>query len=123
MADPVKDEVKAATGILGSKLAAAISGITVVGALGLGWVALKALEADAQERIDAGIIVISATVAPVKAQAEATQKQLDRYQAEVTAVVVRHEAYEARQEIKMDKLFERFAITNPAPRPSDAGTP
>jgi len=114
-------EPKTIAGILSTKLAAAISGVTVVGALAGAWVVLQALDAKAQERVDAGIVIMNATVAPVKAQAEATQKQLERFQAEMSAEVVRHEAYEARQEVKMDKLFERWQIANPAPRPKDAG--
>jgi len=126
MAD-LKDDVKAVTGIVGGKLVAAISGITVVGSLGLGWVVLTALEADAQEKIDAGIVIVNATttaaISPVKAQAEATQKELERFQVEMTAKLVNDEAYKQRQEVKMDKLFERWQIVNPAPRPPDAGTP
>ena len=126
MAD-LKDDVKAVTGIVGGKLVAAISGITVVGSLGLGWVVLTALEADAQEKIDAGIVIVNATttaaISPVKAQAEATQQELERFKIEMTAKLVNDEAYKQRQEIKMDKLFERWQIINPAPRPADAGTP
>ena len=126
MAD-LKDDVKAVTGIVGGKLVAAISGITVVGSLGLGWVVLTALEANAQEKIDAGIVIVNATttaaISPVKAQAEATQKELERFQVEMTAKLVNDEAYKQRQEVKMDKLFERWQIVNPAPRPPDAGTP
>jgi hypothetical protein len=126
MAD-LKDDVKAVTGIVGGKLVAAISGITVVGSLGLGWVVLTALEADAQEKIDAGIVIVNATttaaISPVKAQAEATQQELERFKIEMTAKLVNDEAYKQRQEVKMDKLFERWQIVNPAPRPPDAGTP
>jgi hypothetical protein len=126
MAD-LKDDVKAVTGIVGGKLVAAISGITVVGSLGLGWVVLTALEADAQEKIDAGIVIVNATttaaISPVKAQAEATQQELERFKIEMTAKLVNDEAYKQRQEVKMDKLFERWQIVNPAPRPPDGGTP
>lgn len=98
-------------GLIGTAWALLVTVSSLVGAT------LWAYRAAAQEARDAG----SSAAAEVKRQADATQRELERFQAEVNARLGRVEESGGRQEQKLDKMLERFQIPNPAPAPKDGG--
>ncbi len=57
----------------------------------------------------------------VNIKADSTQHELERHEAEESAIHVRQEASQARLEMKLDVMLERFQIHNPAPAPKDGG--
>lgn len=78
---------------------------------------LWAYRAAAAEARDAGV----EAAAEVKRQADATQRELERFQRETSARLDRLEGGQNRSEQKIDKLLERFQVPNPAPAPKDGG--
>lgn len=78
---------------------------------------LWAYRAAAAEARDAG----TAAAVEVKRQADATQRELERFQTEVNGRLTRVEESGNRTERKLDKLLDRFDVRNPAPTPKDGG--
>jgi hypothetical protein len=89
--------------------------IGTVGSLVAG--TLWAYRAAAAEAHDAGV----KAAAEVKLQADATQRELERFQKETAGRMDRFEGAQGRSEKKLDKMLERFQIPNPAPAPRDGG--
>jgi hypothetical protein len=78
---------------------------------------LWAYRAAAQEARDAG----TSAATDVKRQADATQRELERFQVEVSNRLTGVEQAGNRTEQKVDRLLYRFDIPNPAPAPKDGG--
>jgi hypothetical protein len=78
---------------------------------------LWAYRAAAAEAHDAGV----AAAVDVKRQADATQRELERFEAEMRDQMTQVRASQGRTEQKFDKLLERMQIPNPAPAPKDGG--
>jgi hypothetical protein len=78
---------------------------------------LWAYRAAAAEARDAGIEAAS----DVKRQADATQRELERFESEVHDSLKSTRESQGRTEQKFDRLLERMQIPNPAPAPKDGG--
>jgi hypothetical protein len=78
---------------------------------------LWAYRAAAAEARDAGV----AAAVDVKRQADATQRELERFEGEVRDTLKSTRESQGRTEQKFDKLLERMQIPNPAPAPKDGG--
>jgi len=93
--------------------------VYIVGGFAVGCVlfGVAGSRAVAQEAHDAG----TAAAAAVKQQADATQRELERFQKEVAGRLDRQDASQTRMEKKLDALVDNAGIRNPAPAPKDGG--